>query len=134
MSERIKHHELYGGRKIPFTDNKGNIYPEAFNIATYYPNTPNKTVTVFSYFYRSTESFDAGEYPIAEIDGGCRKYTFAAEEWDKLMAANQELVQLTTQTLFGILSNIKDSPKSDGTFESFHANAGEIITSETPEE
>jgi hypothetical protein len=128
--ERVKNHRLYFGRTMPFTDRNGNFYPEAFFVVDSQPYIDLKSVTIRAVFYRSTDSFDYGEPAISEVDGGVRKKTYSAANWDKYMAQNSALVAQTAMAIHATWDAIIDTPKSDGTFESFFANASPIIMPE----
>lgn len=128
--ERVKNHRLYFGRTMRFVDYNGNVYENTFVLVDSQTDITKKTVTIRSIFYRSVDSFEFGEPPIAEIDGGIRKKTYSAANWDKYMAQNSALVAQTAMAIHATWDAIIDTPKGDGTFESFFANASPIIMPE----
>ena len=124
---RIKNHKLYFGRTMRFADNNGNVYEEAFYIPSSSVDTPNKTVTLTETIYRSIDSFEWGEPPIAEGDGGIRKKVYRGERFDAFVAANAQVIAAGAQVVHNTFDSIKDTPKVDGTFESFFASASAVI-------
>lgn len=128
--ERVKNHHLYFGRTMRFVDYNGNVYENAFVLVDSQTDVIKKTVTLRSIFYRDIDSFEYGEPPISEVDGGIRKKIYNAERWDKYMAQNGALVAQTAMTIHATFDAIIDTPKGDGTFESFFANASPIIMPE----
>lgn len=120
-------HTLYFGRTKRFVDNNGNVYEKAFNVVDSQTDVITKTITLRSIFYSSIESFNEGGIPIAESDGGIRKIVYRAESWDKFMFAHGQLSAQTAMALHGVFDAIQDTPKGDGSYESFFADASEII-------
>lgn len=124
---KVKNHQYYFGRIIRFVDNNGNEYLQAFNVVDSQTDITRKEFTIRSIFYKSIESFELGEPPIPEFDGGIRKFIYRAESWDAIMKAQSSLAYQTATTIHGIFDSIKDTPKEDGSFSSFFEDAGEII-------
>ena len=122
-----KDHRLYDGQTKPFTDLKGNYYENSFWIRGLLCDPYQKILELRNYGFESPEAFEAGGYPFSEIDSGVKNLTFRGAAFDRIVAANPQLVFGATMGMKAITALVKDYPNESGDeMISFFADAADV--------
>lgn len=117
----------YFGKIMPFTDRNGARHENAFwKLQDFRINTDRRELTLIFVAYESKEDFNAGSGLLVSV-GGMREHTFTGEAYDRLILLYAQAVAGVALATWQIVGAIKDTPNAEGVFESFFANAGEIL-------
>ena len=126
-NQTTRDHRLYDGQTKPFTDLKGNYYENSFWIRGLLCDPYQKILELRNYGFESPEAFEAGGYPFSEIDSGVGSIVFRGAAFDRIVAANPQLVFSATFGMKRIAALVKDYPSADGTeCVSFFADAADV--------
>lgn len=113
---------------MPFKDSNGNEYDASFwHMEDFHINTNRREMHVRFTGYSSIDAFENNQTSLANV-GGTWSKSFTGEAYDRLIVLYAEAVAGVALATAAIAGSVKDTPNDGGDFESFFAEASEIIS------